>query len=61
MYELSWAIRSKPEWQRKAADPEIREKWRREALEQAAAASALQESSEDVHVCLTDKMVGDIT
>ncbi|KAJ7911603.1 hypothetical protein B0H13DRAFT_2009347 [Mycena leptocephala] len=57
MYELSWAIRSKPEWQRKAADPEIREKWRREALEQAAAASALQESSEDVHVCLTDKMI----
>ncbi|KAJ7912500.1 hypothetical protein B0H13DRAFT_2007003 [Mycena leptocephala] len=57
MYELSWAIRSKPEWQRKAADPEIRERWRREALEQAAAASASQENSEDVHVCLTDKMI----
>ncbi|KAF7328869.1 hypothetical protein MVEN_02516600 [Mycena venus] len=38
MYELSWAIRSKSEWQRKAADPEIRDKWRKEALEQAAAA-----------------------
>ncbi|KAJ7302343.1 hypothetical protein DFH08DRAFT_794525 [Mycena albidolilacea] len=36
MYELSWALRSKPEWQRKAADLEIRGKWRQEALEQQA-------------------------
>ncbi|KAJ7705346.1 hypothetical protein B0H17DRAFT_920489, partial [Mycena rosella] len=34
MYGLSWAIRSKPEWQRKICDPEIIEKWRKEALEQ---------------------------
>ncbi|KAJ7982914.1 hypothetical protein DFH06DRAFT_1171871 [Mycena polygramma] len=34
MYGLSWAIRSKPEWQRKMADPLIMEKWRTEALEQ---------------------------
>ncbi|KAJ6632478.1 hypothetical protein B0H10DRAFT_1977475 [Mycena sp. CBHHK59/15] len=34
MYQLSWALRSKPEWQRKTADPEIRAKWRKEALEQ---------------------------
>ncbi|KAF7290578.1 hypothetical protein MIND_01297900 [Mycena indigotica] len=33
---LSWTLRSKPEWQRKAADPEIRAKWRAEMLEQAA-------------------------
>jgi hypothetical protein len=36
MYELSWALRSKPEWQRKAADPEIRGKWRQETLKQQA-------------------------
>ncbi|KAJ7902866.1 hypothetical protein B0H14DRAFT_2667905 [Mycena olivaceomarginata] len=36
MYQLSWALRCKPEWQRKAADLEIRGKWRQEALEQQA-------------------------
>ncbi|KAJ7190216.1 hypothetical protein GGX14DRAFT_483562 [Mycena pura] len=34
MYGLSWAIRSKPEWQRKILDPAILEKWRKEALDQ---------------------------
>jgi hypothetical protein len=34
MYQLSWALRSKPDWQRKASDPTILSKWRREALEQ---------------------------
>ncbi|KAJ7730996.1 hypothetical protein DFH07DRAFT_157452 [Mycena maculata] len=34
MYSLSWAIRSKPEWQRKVADPAIMDKWRKEALAQ---------------------------
>ncbi|KAJ7619042.1 hypothetical protein B0H17DRAFT_1219766 [Mycena rosella] len=34
MYGLSWAIRSKVEWQRKMADPLIMDKWRKEALEQ---------------------------
>ncbi|KAJ7119641.1 hypothetical protein C8R44DRAFT_672496 [Mycena epipterygia] len=48
MYELSWALRSKPEWQRKAADPEIRSKWRQEALEQI-------DSDEDD--LMTEKMV----
>ncbi|KAJ6558159.1 hypothetical protein B0H19DRAFT_1150150 [Mycena capillaripes] len=50
MHELSWTLRSKPEWQRKAADPEIRVKWRQEALEQTAAAG------ED-EVRLTEKMI----
>ncbi|KAJ7210549.1 hypothetical protein GGX14DRAFT_626067 [Mycena pura] len=36
MYGLSWSLRSKPDWQRKAADPKIRAKWREEAIEQAA-------------------------
>ncbi|KAK7028342.1 hypothetical protein R3P38DRAFT_3189817 [Favolaschia claudopus] len=47
MCELSWTLRSKPDWQRKAADPEIRSKWRKEALEQ-------QEGEEQA---LTEKMV----
>ncbi|KAJ7910268.1 hypothetical protein B0H13DRAFT_2012690 [Mycena leptocephala] len=34
MYGLSWAIRSKPEWQRKILDQSIMEKWRKEALDQ---------------------------
>ncbi|KAJ7122793.1 hypothetical protein C8R44DRAFT_621154 [Mycena epipterygia] len=34
MYSLSWAIRSKPEWQRKITDPGIMNKWRKEALDQ---------------------------
>ncbi|KAF7361405.1 hypothetical protein MSAN_01173600 [Mycena sanguinolenta] len=56
MCELSWALRSKPDWQRKAADPEIRSKWRQEALEhQAAVAAAAQDPS--TAVCLTEKMI----
>ncbi|KAJ6579479.1 hypothetical protein DFH09DRAFT_1275846 [Mycena vulgaris] len=34
MYALSWAIRSKPDWQRKLAGPVIVAKWRKEALDQ---------------------------
>ncbi|KAJ7086405.1 hypothetical protein B0H15DRAFT_347732 [Mycena belliarum] len=34
MYELSWALRSKSEWQRKASDAQILSRWRTEALEQ---------------------------
>ncbi|KAJ7717667.1 hypothetical protein B0H16DRAFT_1610617 [Mycena metata] len=34
MYTLSWAIRSKPEWQRKMTDMSIMGKWRKEALDQ---------------------------
>ncbi|KAJ6548599.1 hypothetical protein B0H19DRAFT_1221043 [Mycena capillaripes] len=34
MYTLSWAIRIKPDWQRKASDPELLSKWRQEALDQ---------------------------
>ncbi|KAF7320935.1 hypothetical protein HMN09_00180200 [Mycena chlorophos] len=33
MCKLSWALRSKPDWQRKAADPTIRAKWRQEAAD----------------------------
>ncbi|KAJ6510581.1 hypothetical protein C8R45DRAFT_964565 [Mycena sanguinolenta] len=56
MCELSWALRSKPDWQHKAADPEIRGKWRQEALEQqAAVAAAAQDPS--TAVCLTEKMI----
>ncbi|KAF7301075.1 hypothetical protein MIND_00671500 [Mycena indigotica] len=36
MYALSWAIRSKPDWRRKAKDATIMEKWRQEAMEQQA-------------------------
>ncbi|KAJ7688952.1 hypothetical protein B0H17DRAFT_645604 [Mycena rosella] len=58
MYELSWALRSKPEWQRKAADPELRAKWRQEALEQVAAANADEDSDEDTNECLlSEKMI----
>ncbi|KAJ6524407.1 hypothetical protein DFH09DRAFT_1046778 [Mycena vulgaris] len=32
MYELSWALRIKRDWQRKAKDPTIRRKWRAEAM-----------------------------
>ncbi|KAJ7125245.1 hypothetical protein C8R44DRAFT_619495 [Mycena epipterygia] len=32
MYKLSWAIRSKEEWQTKMKDPDIREKWKEHAL-----------------------------
>ncbi|KAK7028348.1 hypothetical protein R3P38DRAFT_2935531, partial [Favolaschia claudopus] len=32
MCQLSWTLRSKSNWQRKAADPEIRSKWRKEAM-----------------------------
>ncbi|BGO97415.1 hypothetical protein NBRC10513v2_004765 [Rhodotorula toruloides] len=32
MMALSYSIRSKPDWQRKYRDPEIRAKWRQEAL-----------------------------
>ncbi|KAJ7117882.1 hypothetical protein C8R43DRAFT_1153902 [Mycena crocata] len=49
-YELSWALRSKPEWQRKASDPNILSKWRREATEQ-------QECIIDEDEKLTEKMV----
>ncbi|KAJ7367576.1 hypothetical protein DFH08DRAFT_760827 [Mycena albidolilacea] len=34
MYGLSWAIRSKPEWQRKISNPSVVEKWRKEAMDQ---------------------------
>nr|GAT51046.1 predicted protein [Mycena chlorophos] len=32
MYQLSWTLRSKPDWQAQAADPTIRAKWREEAI-----------------------------
>ncbi|KAJ7982922.1 hypothetical protein DFH06DRAFT_1171924 [Mycena polygramma] len=52
MYGLSWAIRSKPEWQRKMADSSIMEKWRTEALKQ-------QENVPDF-VKLTPKMINHV-
>ncbi|KAK7053815.1 hypothetical protein R3P38DRAFT_2852317 [Favolaschia claudopus] len=42
MYALSWAIRCKLEWQRKASDPSIMEKWRVEALNQQEALPIVQ-------------------
>ncbi|KAJ7216278.1 hypothetical protein B0H12DRAFT_1154159 [Mycena haematopus] len=56
MYQLSWALRSKPEWQRKATDPEIRTKWRQEALQQQAEAAAASEDPSTA-VCLTEEMI----
>lgn len=55
MYELSWILRSKPDWRRKAADPEIRGKWRQEALDQIAAASEPDVPLEEN--LMTEKMV----
>jgi hypothetical protein len=61
MYELSWTLRSKPDWQRKYADPEIRDKWRQEALEQialdAAKVSADDDSDSGAVGYLTENMV----
>ncbi|KAJ7021445.1 hypothetical protein C8F04DRAFT_1140843 [Mycena alexandri] len=55
MYQLSWTLRSKPEWQRKAADPEILSKWRREAVEQIKAKKA---SNAPLEQCvMTEKMI----
>ncbi|KAJ7689006.1 hypothetical protein B0H17DRAFT_1296645 [Mycena rosella] len=52
MYELSWVLRSKPEWQRKASDLDILSKWRKEALE--------QQQSLDRDEKLTEKMARQI-
>ncbi|KAJ6482011.1 hypothetical protein C8R45DRAFT_1003730 [Mycena sanguinolenta] len=49
MYTLSWAIRIKPDWQRKASDPQILSKWRQEAIDQQ---SPLQYNKR-----MTEKMV----
>ncbi|KAJ6632481.1 hypothetical protein B0H10DRAFT_1977500 [Mycena sp. CBHHK59/15] len=48
MYMLSWALRSKLEWQRKAADPEIRAKWRKEALEKQESVSPEKKMTEKI-------------
>jgi hypothetical protein len=50
MYELSWALRIKPDWQRKAKDPLIPRKWRGEAME-----DEIDSYKQDQ---LTKKMVG---
>ncbi|KAJ7929027.1 hypothetical protein B0H13DRAFT_1859919 [Mycena leptocephala] len=47
MYELSWALRSKPDWQRKASNPNIFAKWQREALEQEEDLKLDQQMTED--------------
>jgi hypothetical protein len=49
MYELSWVLRCKPDWQRKASDPKILIKWRQEALAQQESIAFDQR--------LTEKMV----
>ncbi|KAJ7902863.1 hypothetical protein B0H14DRAFT_2555339 [Mycena olivaceomarginata] len=54
-YELSWALRSKLDWQPKAANPHICRKWCQEALEQAAAAAMASEDSPELR--LTEKMI----
>ncbi|KAJ7602383.1 hypothetical protein B0H17DRAFT_1237000, partial [Mycena rosella] len=55
MHKLSWALRSKPEWQRKAADPRIRAKWRQEALAQMVAAGS--DATAPKKGLLSEKMV----
>ncbi|KAK7028336.1 hypothetical protein R3P38DRAFT_3189812 [Favolaschia claudopus] len=47
MCQLSWILRSKPDWRRKAGDPEIRGNWRREALEQQQGEQGLTEKMVD--------------
>ena len=49
MYQLSATLREKPEWWRKARDPEIRTKW----FEEAKA----QQAGEEKRWRLSDKMV----
>ncbi|KAI4522667.1 hypothetical protein K525DRAFT_268692 [Schizophyllum commune Loenen D] len=50
MYQLSATLREKPEWWRKARDPEIRKKW----VEEARA----QQAGEEKRWRLSDKMCG---
>ncbi|KAJ7495991.1 hypothetical protein B0H11DRAFT_2001444 [Mycena galericulata] len=54
MHEFSWTLRRKPEWQHKAADPEIRGKWRQEALEQIAASEGKLMTSKMVEYVLAE-------
>ncbi|KAJ7302347.1 hypothetical protein DFH08DRAFT_905412 [Mycena albidolilacea] len=54
-YELSWALRSKPDQQPKAANPHICRKWCQEALEQAAVEVTASEDSPELR--LTEKMI----
>ncbi|KAK7052570.1 hypothetical protein R3P38DRAFT_2861135 [Favolaschia claudopus] len=49
MYELSWALRIKPEWHRKSQDPDIRERWREDAMDEGIDSYN--------HERLSDKMV----
>ncbi|KAJ7086391.1 hypothetical protein B0H15DRAFT_347160 [Mycena belliarum] len=46
MYELSWVLRSKSDWQRKASDAPILSKWRTEVLEQQKSLPQDQQLSE---------------
>ncbi|KAJ7158069.1 hypothetical protein C8R46DRAFT_1291466 [Mycena filopes] len=55
MYECCAGC-SKVEWQRKAADPQIRDKWRKEALEQAATAAAVEDATLRDRL-MTEKMI----
>ena len=49
MYQLSATLREKPEWWRKAKDPEVRQKW----FEEAKA----QQEKEEKRWRLSDNMV----
>ena len=51
MSRLSWAIRSKIDWQTKMQNTEILERWRQEALEQQQGLSTEEK--------LTSNMVGE--
>ncbi|KAJ7213212.1 hypothetical protein B0H12DRAFT_1194877 [Mycena haematopus] len=58
MYGLSWAIRSKSEWQRKISDPAIMEKWREEALHQQDGLKVEQKLSPNMINYVLTELVG---
>ncbi|KAJ6544148.1 hypothetical protein B0H19DRAFT_1267451 [Mycena capillaripes] len=58
MYALSWAIRSKPEWQSKISDPSILEKYRKGALDQQEGLRAEQKLTENMVNYVLNELAG---
>ncbi|KAF8192396.1 hypothetical protein K438DRAFT_1762394 [Mycena galopus ATCC 62051] len=58
MYELSWALRIKPDWQRKAKDPGIRCKWLAEAMEEEFDSYKPDKLSKKMHRLITQQQAG---
>ncbi|KAJ6544145.1 hypothetical protein B0H19DRAFT_1169749 [Mycena capillaripes] len=58
MYALSWAIRSKPEWQSKISDPSLMEKYRKEARDQQEGLQVEQKLTENMVNYVLTELVG---